>query len=421
MKVLILAEQCNPEWASLPSFSFQLARAISNNTNITLVTHIRNREEIERLVDIPKFEIVYIDNEFLARPLHHFSQFLSKIKIGGLMTNMAFKYPAYILFEYLAYKKFKNRLKSGEFDLVQRISPVSPALPSPISKWTNVPFIFGPINGALPWPEGYQDAVKKEREIIYFIRNIYKFFPYYRTTFKYAVKILAAFEHVKADIPKEYHHKIIQYDELGVDSKRYYPLAKNENSKETKCIFLFVGRLVPYKSADVVIKAFAESKILPKKHELIIVGDGPEYGYLEKLITNYGLSESVKLVGWKTQEEVAQIMQQASIFVFPTIREVGGNVIIEALSSGLPCIVPDYGGPSQLIDSTCGFKIPLMQKAAFISNYRGCMENLAEDYELRDKLSKAARKKVLAKYDWAIKGKLMTAIFDRIVNQEKYD
>lgn len=412
MKILILAEQCNPEWPSLPSFSFQLASAISKNVTITLVTHIRNKDGIEQHGVKPDFEVVYIDNEILAKPLHRLSQVLSKIKLGGWMTNMALKYPSYILFEYLVYKKFKSRLNSDEFEFVQRISPVSPALPSPISKWTKKPFIYGPINGALPWPKGYQDAVKKEREYVYFVRNLYKLFPYYRTTFKHAKCILAAFEHVKTDIPEQYHHKIIKYDELGVDSTVYKPPPnQQEGVDKDRCRFLFVGRLVPYKSADVLIKAFSQSNLLKQEHELIIVGDGPEYVYLENLIHVHNLSETVKLVGWKTQPEVAKIMQNSDVFVFPTIREVGGNVIIEALSSGLPCVVPDYGGPSELVDDSCGYKIPLMEKSDFIANYQARMEELSVDPQLRSRLSQAARDKVLENYDWDIKGKLMTNIY----------
>lgn len=413
MKVLILAEQCNPEWASLPYFSFKLVEALAKKVDVVLVTHIRGKNGISSSLSESNIEVIYINNEFIAKPLHKFGCFLKKIKLGGLMTDMALKYPSHIVFEYLAYKKLKKRLSGKEFDLVQRISPVSPTLPSPFAIWCNLPFIYGPINGALPWPKEAKDAAGKERELISFVRNIYKFFPYYKTAFKKSTIILAAFEHVKSDIPIKYHNKIIKYDELGVNSDEYRPLNLEKNSP--KCRFLFVGRLVPYKSADIAVKAFAESLLLTKHHELIIVGDGPELLYLESLINSYDVSNSIKLVGWKSQTEVAEIMRESDVFVFPTLREVGGNVIIEALSSGLPCVVPDYGGPSELVDDKCGVKIPLSNKDEFVLNYRICMELLANDKELRKKLSKAARQKILDKYDWNIKADKLIDIYHSLV------
>lgn len=419
MKVLILAEQCNPEWASLPHFSYQLAMAIAKKIDIVLVTHIRGKSGIESNLPLDNVEVIYIDNEFIAKPLYIFGQLLKNIKLGGLMTDMALKYPSYIFFEYLAYKKLKTRLQSNEFDLVQRISPVSPTLPSPFSKWCKLPFIYGPINGALPWPKEAGEAAGKERELISFIRDIYKIFPYYRASFKYSVQILAAFDHIKKDIPNKYHNKIIKYDELGVDSDVYKPLDVEKYSE--KCRFLFVGRLVPYKSADIAIKAFAESSFLTQHHELIIVGDGDEMPYLESLISSYGVSDSIKLVGWKSQLEVAETMKASDVFVFPTIREVGGNVIVEALSSGLPCVVPDYGGPGELVDSECGFKIPLSNKEKFIDDYRECMEKLANDQGLREKLSKAARQKVLNKYSWDVKAEKLINIYQSILSNRNKD
>jgi len=417
MKVLILAEQCNPEWASLPYFSYQLALATSKKIDVVLVTHIRGQRGIENNLTGNNLEVIYIDNEFIAKPLYILGQLLKKIKLGGLMTNMALKYPPYIMFEYLAYKKLKKRLSYGEFDLIHRISPVSPTLPSPFAKWSDKPFIYGPLNGALPWPKEAKDAAGKERELISFIRDVYKIFPYYQASFKYSARILAAFEHVKSDIPNKYHNKVIKYDELGVSSDSYKPLGVEKKSE--KCRFLFVGRLVPYKSADIAIKAFAESPLLSQCHELIIVGDGPEFSYLKSLINTYNASNSIELIGWKSQLEVAEIMQESDVFVFPTLREVGGNVIIEALSSGLPCIVPNYGGPSELVDEDCGFKVPLCDKEEFILNYRTIMEKLANDKPLRMKLSKAARQKVLDKYDWNVKAEKLIDIYRSVLSELK--
>ncbi|HEC58025.1 hypothetical protein LCGC14_0480250 [marine sediment metagenome] len=414
MKILLLAEVCNPNWPSLPDFSYSLAKYIAKHTEVVLVTHIRNKQDIEQYNDFS--EIVFIDNEYIASPLHKISNVLQRLGVGGMMTNMALKYPANIVFEYEVYKKFKARLKNNEFDLIHRISPVSPTVPSPIASWSDIPFIYGPLNGALAWPKQYKEVIKKEREILIHVRGLYKFLPYYKSTFVHSVKILAAFKHVEKEIPEKERHKIVRFNELGVDTDLYRPADIYEVSSAVQsCQFLFVGRLVPLKCAHVVIMAFAESKFLRENHKLKIVGDGPERESLEKLIEQFNLYPCVEILGWKNQAEVAQYMRESDVFVFPTIREAGGNVLLEAMSSGLPSIVPNYGGPAELIDDTVGIKVDLSDKEQFQQDYIKEMELLAEDLKLRNILSINAREQALKRHDWRVKGEEIKQIYNSII------
>lgn len=410
MKVIILAEQCNPLWASLPEFSFSLVHAISQHVTVVLVTHIRNKEGIEQK-DNGFAEIVYVDNEYIASPLNKVSNFLRRIGIGGWMTNMALKYPAYIAFEKQAHKILKERIRNNEFDFIQRISPVSPTIPSPITSWEKIPFILGPLNGALAWPDQFKNEIKKERELLSHIRNVYKYLPYYKSTFHHSYKILAAFKHVEKDIPNQDKHKVIKFNELGVDENLYKP-REEKDALAGSCRFIFVGRLVPYKCTHVVVLAFAKSRLLREKHRLTIVGDGVEREYIQRLIDDNNLNDCVTITGWKSQPEVAKLMANSDVFVFPTIREVGGNVIIEAMSSGLPSIVPDYGGPSELIDDEVGIKIPLTTRAEFQEKYTTTMEKLANDVDMRKHLSINARKRAVEEHSWSAKGLMMKQIYD---------
>ena len=115
------------------------------------------------------------------------------------------------------------------------------------------------------------------------------------------------------------------------------------------------GRLVPYKLPEVIIRAFANSSIL-QQHKLAIVGDGQERPRLEQLIAEHNLGNCVKLLGQKTQAEVGELMRQAEIFAFPSIRELGAGVVVEAMACGMACVVVDYGGPGALIRPIAGLK-----------------------------------------------------------------
>ena len=103
------------------------------------------------------------------------------------------RWPSQVAFEWEAWKRFKNDLRAGAFDVVQRLTPMSPTLPSPLARWSPVPFVLGPINGGLPWPPGFQNELRREREYLRYVRAGYKLLPFYRSTYARSRCILAAF------------------------------------------------------------------------------------------------------------------------------------------------------------------------------------------------------------------------------------
>ena len=76
MRVLILADVCNPEWPSLPVVGYKFARAISNYVNATVVTQIRNKPNIDR-AGMGNAKVVYIDTENIAAPIQKLADLLT--------------------------------------------------------------------------------------------------------------------------------------------------------------------------------------------------------------------------------------------------------------------------------------------------------------------------------------------------------
>jgi glycosyltransferase involved in cell wall biosynthesis len=179
---------------------------------------------------------------------------------------------------------------------------------------------------------------------------------------------------------------------------------------------LFVGRLVPYKCADVVISAFARNPLL-RAHKLLIVGDGPERPSLEELIKRHDLQKSVEIVGWKTQTEVGELLREADVFVFPSIRELGAGVVVEAMASGLPCIVVDYGGPGGLIHEGIGVRVPLQAKESMIDSFAAAMAQLASDPQKARDLGVAASAFAFEEYSWSNKAQKIRRIYEWVLKK----
>ncbi len=73
-RVLVLADDCNPEWHSLPALIFKYVQVLSNYVDIVLVTQIRNRVNIEK-VGLANVEVVYLDTENIAVPIYKLVSF----------------------------------------------------------------------------------------------------------------------------------------------------------------------------------------------------------------------------------------------------------------------------------------------------------------------------------------------------------
>jgi glycosyltransferase involved in cell wall biosynthesis len=283
-----------------------------------------------------------------------------------------------------------------------------------MAQWSPVPFLIGPLNGGLAWPPGFRKELVREREWLSLVRHAHRILPYRNGTYGRASGILAAFAHTIRDLPDSAYAKTINFPEVGIDPNLFKE-GSPRGQRQQKTI-LFVGRFVPYKLPQVVVRAFANRASL-RGHRVVMVGDGPERPAIEKLIRDNGLEDQIKLTGWKTQEEVAAYMREADIFAFPSIRELGAGVVLEAMACGLACVVVDYGGPSDLIGADRGVKVPLGSMDQIVDGFGAALESLVADPQTTSALGRAAREHALRYYTWDAKARKTMAVYKWILGR----
>ena len=415
IRALILADDCNPEWPSLPVVGYKAARAIAEHADVTVATHVRNQPDIER-AGFGQAEVEYLDNEYIARRLYKLNTWLRGGNEVGWTTNIAMNYPSYLAFEWEAWRRFAPELKAGEFDVVHRLTPMSPTLPSPIASECPVPFVLGPLNGGLAWPEGYGAERDREKEWLVKLREAYRYLPYHRSSYDKSAAILAAFQHTMDDLPKAARGRAINFPEVGIDPELFR--APQEARTGTRMTFLFAGRLVPYKLPGLAIDCFARSAEL-RAHRLLIAGDGPEREAMERQIAEHGLAGCVEMVGKKSQAEVAELMRQSDVFVFPSIRELGAGVIAEAMASGLCCVAVDYGGPAELLANGRGIKIAVSPREQLTAAFQSELEKLAGAPELAQLYGERGRRYALENLTWDIKAQRTIDIYRWVIGGQQ--
>lgn len=412
-RVLVIAEAANPEWVSVPLIGWSLAEALRAVADVHLVTQIRNRDAILRAGLVEGRDFTVINSEVLARPLWKLS---SRLRMGegrGWTIVQALGALAYPYFEHLVWKRFGAEIRSGGFDIVHRVTPLSPTVQSPIAakcRQAGVPFVIGPLNGGVPWPRGFEDVRRQEREWLSRVRGAYRLLPGRSATLA-ADAIIVGSRHAESEIPGHLCDACIYIPENAVDLTRFSRRAVHAGGPLRGC---FIGRMVPYKGPDLLLEA-AAPLLADGRMTLQMIGDGPMLETLKAQASVLGISGAVRFHGWLPHPCVQDVAADCTALTFPSIREFGGGVVLEAMALGLAPVVVDYAGPGELVVPGTGFKVPLGHRAEIVTAFRGTLERLADDPAAVAAAGAAARARIAAHFTWARKAEQVAGVYDRVL------
>lgn len=415
VRALVIAEACNPEWVSVPLVGYNLYKALRDVADVHLVTHVRNQSALEASESTTE-HITFINSDRVAGPAYRLAELLTLGRGLGWTTKQAIMWGPYLYFEYLVWRKFQRDLKDGRFDLVHRVTPLSPTYASPLASWIPVPFVLGPLNGGLPWPKGTTRTRFAEMEFLSYFRNAYRVLPYVRRTYERAACVIAGSQATMDQLIPAAKQHAVYMPENGIDASRFSAEGRPAPSEINPHRILFVGRLVPYKGADVVIDAFGASESLRRDAELVIVGDGPQRPALEAQVDELGLRGQVTFTGRLPQPEVVTHFRESSVFAFPSLREFGGGVVLEAMACGLPAIVLDHGGPAELITPETGVTLPVADRSTRVDSLRAVLEQLLGDPQRLDRMSDAGRERVEREFTWPRKAEKIHSVYQAVLN-----
>lgn len=382
LRVLLLGPDCNPEVVSIPYVTYSHAAALAELNDVTLVAGSSVEDPLRRAkASFSAIEVVR--TPMLDRIFRWCFRWIFKNNYDSQAVT-AFRYPFSIAFEWRAWQQFRRRIYSGEFDVVLRLVPMTPSMPSPFAFFLRkgpIPFVIGPLNGGLPWPPGFAQ-LKKQKQWISGLRNMYRFLPFARSTYRNASAIIAASSQTYSEFVS-YGDKLFFVPEPGISRSLCCSDPRNsEPGAELELIF--VGGLVPRKACDLALRG-AASLLKSDKANFTVIGDGPERGRLEELVKSLGIENAVSFCGWINHSEVLSRLRSADLFVFPSLRDNGAGVVFEALASGAVPLVVDFGGPGDIVHSEVGYKVPLTNENDMVSRIEKILTDIVDH---RDQLTR---------------------------------
>ncbi|MEM6333127.1 MAG: glycosyltransferase [Planctomycetota bacterium] len=424
LRVLLIAEQANPEWVSVPLEGWSHSRAIAEHPAVEahVVTQVRNREAFERAGLVEGRDFTAIDSEKIAQPLYKAANALRGGKGLGWTTMMAATALSYPYFERVVWRTFGEAIRNGNYDVVQRLTPLSPTVSSSLAgkcRKAGVPFVLGPLNGGVPWPKEYDHVRRQEREWLSYVRPLHRLLPGHGSTFKQAAAVIAGSADTFRLMPSSATGKMVYVPENAVDPSRFAGLeaaATGDADEPAVSRFaaplrvIFVGRLVPYKGPDVLLDA-AAPLVKQGVVELTYAGDGPMMDGLRTTVEREGLGDGVRLLGRVPHDELAKELERAAVFGFPSIREFGGAVVLEAMAMGAVPVVVGYGGPAELVTEETGYALPMAGREALTAAFRERLGALAADPSGLAAMSVAGRRRVATRFTWAAKARQVVEVY----------
>lgn len=346
MRVLLSAYACEPDRGSEPEVGWQRAlHMLALADEVWVLTRSNNQAVIEAnpLSHAAGLHFIYYDLPTWALKLK---------------KQAWFRTAYYTLWQWGAYRVAERHHNDNPFDIVYHVTFVSMRYGSFMGR-LGIPFVIGPIAGGERAPFRLLRGIPLRCLVIELLRNSCILFHRYnllaRQAYASAERIYVTTSESLRLIPPKWRSKVTVHLAIAT---RCHAAHKAAQRQPEGLRFVFAGHLLAFKGAHLAIHALAEARRTIPIATLTIFGVGPDEGWLRAVARRYGVSHAVEFAGSLPRQQLINTLNRYTAFVFPSLHDSGGLVVMEALSEGIPVVCLDLGGPGVIVNESCGIAVP---------------------------------------------------------------
>jgi glycosyltransferase involved in cell wall biosynthesis len=384
--VLVCAYACDPELGSEQAVGWGWATMIARLHDVHVITGSPGRASIERELARDPTRYRRLTFHFVER--HRWRTLERVWKPAYLMTYRRWQRQAYALARTLHERE--------RFDLVHQVTYVGYRVPGLLWK-LDAPFVWGPIGGLenTPWRllpmlgfvgAGYyacRNLINAAHRIL--LRRPRKAFHAARGG------ILAATRGIQREIQRWYGEASTVLCEVLPP-----PVARREPSRRAEGEPLrlsWSGLHLPGKALPLLLDALAA---LPPhvRWTLDVLGKGECTRSWQRKAGRLGIADGIRWLGWVPREEALASVGSTHLFVITSVKDLTSTVVMEALALGVPVLCLDHCGFADVVDDTCGIKVPVGGRRAIQRGLADGILGLHDDEPRRRALAAAARARV---------------------------
>ena len=403
LRILLSAYACEPNKGSEPGVGWNWALHLCEKYEVFVLTRSNNKTTIEN----------YLTNH-PVRHLHFYYYDCSK-------STLKLKQLPYGVFIY--YKKWQKDIPAvarkivleEKIDIIHHITFNEFRTPGKLYK-LNVPFVWGPVGGGQFYSPVFKEAYFNKRNIgKEELRNIINFLYInlshdIHNAIKSAAAILIADPSTEKIMPSSRNY--IRLLETAYNPERNH--IKNYNLSEADAIkLLWVGGIWPRKGLKLLLDALGQSDF--RDFDLEIIGDGEDRRACEKLVKIYGMEEKIHFIGALTYQDVNDHYDHADVFIFTSLRDTSGNVILEAMSHGLPVITLKHHGAGEIVSDATGTRIEISDYQTMKKDMMNAVLTYYNNRNLIEMQGRSARNRIETLYSWKHTVDAISQVYERIM------
>lgn len=345
MRILLSSFACSPLWGSEPGVGWRWLNELVRDYDVTLLTHAYFKSHLEgelAKLNAPGLTVIYADApNFGMKPERYLN---SRVY--------------YVWWQWRLRAVVRPLLAERRHDVVHHLTWGTFRFPCFLGR-IGVPLVMGPLGGgeaaplrlmrSLPWRERVFDAVRKVTLLAA------RFDPLATWGPKRSTLVLCKTSETLALLPVAVQDRAFVCAEVGspeVDLSARQARSRGNDASVFR--LLFAGRLIGWKGVSLAIGTVGCLRKQGVDVFLDIAGEGGLRSFLEDKVEALGLSSHVKFHGSLSRRDLFDLYGRADVFLFPSLHDSSGNVVLESLSRGLPVVCLDLGGPKHYVDASCG-------------------------------------------------------------------
>jgi glycosyltransferase involved in cell wall biosynthesis len=415
-RVLIVAENASLKFggeATKPFLFFQFFR--KRGMDVRLLVHSRCRAELEAAFPHDMDRMYFIPDTAGHKVLWQLGR-----RLPTKVDEQTLGFVRHQITQVMQRSIARELVRKHGIEVIHEPTPISPKQVS-IMYDMGAPVVIGPMCGGMDYPPAFQYMQGS------FSRNLERVGRAASQVFHNALPgklragaLVVANDRTRLALPHGTRGRLYDMAESGVELSGYPPIDYAARPPDPTVRFIFLGRLIPLKGIDLLLEAF-QGVVKQNPHaKLEVLGDGPMLEPLKKRSTELGIDTRVEFAGWVAKKAGFERLRAADAFVFPSLRECGGNALLEAMAVGLPTVAINWGGPGKYIDDTCGIRVEPTSRESFIAGLTEAMLKMANSRELRLEMGAAARRRLSdAYFTWESKVERMLEIYRETIEAER--
>jgi glycosyltransferase involved in cell wall biosynthesis len=367
MKVLLIGHACGPGLGSEPGFTWNWAQFLSVKHRVWVVAYPEHRASVEaHLAQNPNTNLRFV----WVTSSHPLDRWKPENGERGIRIH-------YMFWLSKAYKRAAEVCHAEGIDLAHHISWGTVGAPPPFWRLP-VPAIWGPIGGGQTTPAPFLPLFGPRRwaELVRTVRvKALLLSRKLRVTARDCSVVFAT----NPDTLNLLKRVGVTRVRLLIDcalAPSYVPdhLAPSAGAPH-EFTLLWAGRLEYRKGLSLGLEALG--RIGDSRVRLLVAGRGPQRGELEALAQKLGLAGRVTFLGGVPYQEMGELFKSASAFLFTSLRDSFGSVVLEAMAHGLPVVALNHQGIGSFVPDAASVKVPVTNPKQTIAALAEGIERLA--------------------------------------------